>query len=179
MKTRFLWACIIALVYAPLVNAYNHDDARYALQSTIDDINSRISGIQGEIVSVRESVASGDATLNDQIKKRLDELRDSTTKRIDELQASVSNLQAKVDSLWENGATSLDKTNVKANVALWITIPVVLVVCGILCLVFWPRKPMQTAQNPVSPVNNKCPRCGWEHDPDDTVCKNPKCKTQF
>ena len=25
----------------------------------------------------------------------------------------------------------------------------------------------------------KCPRCGMEHDPGDTVCKNPKCKTQF
>ncbi len=25
----------------------------------------------------------------------------------------------------------------------------------------------------------KCPRCGMEHDPGDTVCKNPNCKTQF
>ena len=25
----------------------------------------------------------------------------------------------------------------------------------------------------------KCPRCGLEHNPDDTVCKNPKCRTQF
>lgn len=25
----------------------------------------------------------------------------------------------------------------------------------------------------------KCPRCGQEHDPTDTVCKNPNCKTQF
>ena len=25
----------------------------------------------------------------------------------------------------------------------------------------------------------KCPRCGLWHDPNDTVCKNPNCRTQF
>ncbi len=25
----------------------------------------------------------------------------------------------------------------------------------------------------------KCPRCGQEHAPGDTICKNPNCKTQF
>ena len=45
---------------------------------------------------------------------------------------------------------------------------------------FWPRK---MALPPSSSINSstrpKCPRCGWEHDPADTICKNPDCKTQF
>lgn len=41
---------------------------------------------------------------------------------------------------------------------------------------FFPRK----ASPPIAPVGRpKCPRCGWEHDPGDTICKNPACKTQF
>lgn len=106
--------------------------------------------------------------------------------RIQKLESDVSSFQKKVDSLWEKGATNLetidrkgDKTDIKANVALWITIPIVMVICGVLGLAFWPRKSKPVPISATRSDQHKCPRCGWEHDPDDTVCKNPACKTQF
>ena len=168
MKTNFFLAGIMVLAYVPFVNAYNDNDARKALRTTTDGIIRRYDNII------------------DGVNRRLDELRSSTNKkdealnrRIDELQASVSKLQKRVDSLWEKGATNLDKADTKANVALWITIPIVMVVCGILCLAFWPKRSKSLPPNPALSDKLKCPRCGWEHAPGDTVCKNPKCKTQF
>ena len=178
MKTRFFWACVIALACVPLANAYNDNDARKALRTTIDGINRSLDDL-------RSSADRTDTRIND--------LSDSTTKsdkvlssRIEELQVSVNKLQARVDSLWEKGATNLenigrkgDKTDIKANVALWTTILIVMVICGILCLAFWPRKSKLPTVNPAQLEQHKCPRCGWEHDLGDTVCKNPNCKTQF
>lgn len=178
MKTRFFWACVISLACVPLANAYNHNDAREALRTTIDGINTRLDDLR---------------SCTDKNNARINDLHASTTKsdnvlsnRIEVLQASVNELQAKVDSLWEKGATDLetigrkgDKTDIKANVALWITIPIVMVICSILCFAFWPRKSKSLAISSARSDQNKCPRCGWEHDPDDTVCRNPNCRTQF
>ena len=178
MKTRFFWACVIAIACVPLANAYNDNDARKALRTTIDGINRSLDDL-------RSSADRTDARIKD--------LSDSTTKsdkalndRIEELQASVNKLQTKVDRLWEKGATNLetigrkgDKTDIKANVALWITIPIVMVICSILCFAFWPRKSKSVAISSARSDQHKCPRCGWEHDPDDTVCRNPNCRTQF
>ena len=169
----------MVLAYVPFVNAYNDNDARKALRTTISEINDNIDNL-------RASAARDDEALSSRINKSLDELRTSIAKkdkdlssRIDELQASVNELQERVDSLWEKGATNLDKTDIKANVALWITIPIVMVICGILCLAFWPRRSKAATTNSTRADQHKCPRCGWEHDPGDTVCKNPNCKTQF
>ena len=41
---------------------------------------------------------------------------------------------------------------------------------------YTPKSPFASAGPGARP---KCPRCGWEHDPGDTICKNPACKTQF
>jgi hypothetical protein len=35
------------------------------------------------------------------------------------------------------------------------------------------------AQNAFEDQRPKCPRCGQEHNPGDTICKNPNCRTQF
>ena len=105
--------------------------------------------------------------------------------RIQKLESDVSSLQKKVDSL-EKGVKNLetigrkgDKTDIKANVALWITIPIVMVICGVLGLAFWPRKSKPVPISATRSDQHKCPRCGWEHDPEDTVCRNPNCRTQF
>lgn len=60
---------------------------------------------------------------------------------------------------------------------LWIVIAFSLLLGIIGCL----RHP-GSARKTISPESTdpempKCPRCGKEHDPSDTVCKN--CKTQF
>jgi hypothetical protein len=104
------------------------------------------------------------------------------TRQIEELKVSVNKLQESVNRLREEGTTNreqIEGTDRNANIALWISLSIVLSVLGVLCLVFWPRKSKVASPNPTLSDRHKCPRCGWEHDPDDTVCRNPNCRTQF
>lgn len=108
-----------------------------------------------------------------------DESISALNKRIEELQKSINDLQEKVDDYWSKGATNLTRTDTKANVALWIISLTALSLCAVLCLIFWPRKSVANTVSTTLSTKRKCPRCGWEHDPGDTICKNPNCKTQF
>ena len=168
MKTIHLLACVMIFACVPACSPYNDNDndndARKAVQPAINTINERLNRLQA-------STAKTDDDLNRQIK---------------ELRASVNELQSKVDGLWKTGATNLenigrkgDVADLKANVALWISVPIVMVICGVVCLVFWPKKTRAVTINSGRTDKNKCPRCGWEHSPGDTVCKNPRCKLQF
>ena len=164
MKAKFFWVYIIVLVFSPFVIASpDRDDIKYT---------------DGKVKKVRDEWVESH--------NKLVEVVDEKTVQIKELQASVKELQAMVDSLKEGSTIKLedigregDKTAIKANIALWISIPIVIVVCGILCLVFWPRKSKSVSINPALSDKHKCPRCGWEHSPEDTVCRNPNCRTQF
>lgn len=182
MKTRFFLVGIMALACVSIVNAYDDDDARDALRTTIESIN-------GSLDELRSSVRSAD----NQNVKNLNKLRtydEALSNRIEELQVTVSNLQAKVDRMGRKGnktdeLATPDKhgfaiaSDDNSNVALWITIPIVMAICGFLFLVFRSRRSKSSAINHTRSEHNKCPRCGWEHDPGATVCKNPNCKTQF
>ena len=44
---------------------------------------------------------------------------------------------------------------------------------------FFPRKAIPAPSGISHAGRPTCPRCGREHDPGDTVCKNPACRTQF
>ena len=163
MKAKFFWAYIIVLVFSPFVNASpDRDDMKYT-DKKVQEVRDYLVEAHNDLVRVV----------------------DKHSAQIEKLQASVNKLQERVDSL-EKSATNLetigrkgDKTDIKANVALWITIPIVMVICSILCLTFWPRKSRVASLSLTLSDKHKCPRCGWKHDPGDTVCKNPNCKTQF
>ena len=167
MKTRYFRICVMVLVLSPFAKAESDKDySDRRLSEEIGPIKSNIRRLIDGIGRHTEAIN----TLNE---------------RIQRLESDVSRLQGKVDSL-EKGATNLetigrkgDKTDIKANVALWITIPIVMVICSILCFAFWPRKSKPVTISSARSDQNKCPRCGWEHDPDDTVCRNPNCRTQF
>lgn len=96
----------------------------------------------------------------------------SNTEAINALSNRIKKLEEALDS-------KVKGTNRTANVALWISLSIVLSVCGIICLVFWPRKSKSAPINLTVSDKPKCPRCGWEHGPNDTICRNPNCKTQF
>ena len=163
MKAKFFWAYIIVLVFSPFVNASpDREDMKYT-DKKVQEVRDYLVEAHNDLVRVV----------------------DKHSAQIEKLQASVNKLQERVDSL-EKSATNLetigrkgDKTDIKANVALWITIPIVMVICSILCFAFWPRKSKSVAISSARSDQHKCPRCGWEHDPDDTVCRNPNCRTQF
>lgn len=129
--------------------------------------------------------AYSDRRLSEEIRPIKHDVK-ALNERIQKLESDVSSLQKKVDSLWDKGSKNIDALDSKvqgtgrnANIALWISLSIVLSICGTLCLVFWPRKSKTIAINPTLSDKHKCPRCGWEHGPDDTVCKNPNCRTQF
>ena len=137
MKTRFFLVGIMALACVSIVNAYDDDDARDALRTTIESIN-------GSLDELRSSVRSAD----NQNVKNLNKLRtydEALSNRIEELQVTVSNLQAKVDRMGRKGnktdeLATPDKhgfaiaSDDNSNVALWITIPIIMAICGFL---FW------------------------------------------
>lgn len=168
MKTRYFWICVMVFVLSPFAKA----------ESNKDYSDRRLSEEIEPIKRIINSLNEGTRSNTEAIK--------ALTERIQKLESDVSSLQKNVDSRWKKGVTNLetigrkgDKTDIKANVALWITIPIVMVICGVLGLAFWPRKSKSVAISSVRSDQHKCPRCGWEHDPSDTVCKNPNCKTQF
>lgn len=170
MKTRFFWACVMALACVLPANAYNDNDARNALRTTIDRIDRFIADLG--------SATADNSTTFKSLKSQIDEIRSSVRKlqeSVDGLEKDVANLKNTV----RKGDQKGDQTDIKANVALWITIPIVMVICSILCLTFWPRKSRVASLSLTLSDKHKCPRCGWKHDPGDTVCKNPNCKTQF
>ena len=165
MKTKFFWAYIIVLVFSSFVNASpDKDDMKYT--------DEKVTELRNYLVKYHNMLV---------------ENVNGKKVQIEELQKSVKELQARVDrvdGLREKGAANLetvgrkgDITDIKANVALWITIPIVMVICGILCFAFWPRKSKSVAISSARPDPHKCPRCGTEHAPGETVCKH--CQTQF
>ena len=123
--------------------------------------------VSSSLVWAENDKSYSDRRLNDRVAPLEGQLT-KLERQIGELRASVRDLQSKV----EGGEG-------KANVALWISVPIVMVIFGVICLVFWPKKAVAVAINSDRADKNKCPRCGWEHGPGDTVCKNPNCKTQF
>lgn len=154
MKRKFFWSCVLVLVLSPFAKA--ESDKAYS-----------------------------DRRLSEEIKPIKQDIK-ALNERIQKLESDVSSLQEKVDSLWDKGAKNLDDLDSKlqgtgrnANIALWISLSIVLSICCTLCLVFWPRKSKTIAINPTLSDKHKCPRCGWEHGPEDTVCRNPNCRTQF
>lgn len=164
MKKIFL-ILVSAMAYSQFVHAeWDKDYTDRRLRDERSKTETRISNLSRDVCKKIESNAESISALN---------------KRIEELQKSINDLQEKVDDYWSKGATNLTGTDTKANVALWIISLTALALCAVLCLIFWPRKPVSNAMNTTLSTKHKCPRCGWEHDPGDTICKNPNCKTQF
>ena len=169
MKARFFLLFVTIFTVSQFAKAEWGDKA-YSDRRLSEEIRP----IKHDINSLTEGTSSNTKAI-----KALNE-------RIQKLESDVSRLQKKVDSLWDKGAKNLDAldnkvkgTDRNANIALWISLSIVLSVFGVLCLVFWPRKSKVASPNPTLSDKHKCPRCGWEHDPDDTVCRNPNCRTQF
>ena len=95
---------------------------------------------------------------------------------------TVSNLCvrcAALEHLVEAAEKNVRKANSEASWALIILLSIVSVIIAVCAFVFWPHKTKPVSILGDMPSRLKCPRCGWEHVPGDTICKNPDCKTQF
>lgn len=116
---------------------------------------------------------------------RVDKLEESLqiqAKTVNQLIEQLENLQNK---LGENAEkinkldTKTEKVGKRWVIALWVGIPVVVLLLAGVVFLFLPTPFLSSTGQQDGSGRPKCPCCGWEHDPGDTVCKNPACKTQF
>ena len=148
------------------------------VENTVSDLESRIDNL--------ETSVENDSEEQD---KRIAQLE----KKVDDLSKELTALDKWAHEKWDKGVEELEKANEKAENAskeakkgvrtssysLGLLLPVAAIILIILGFAFWPRKTVSPSSSADSSDRPKCPRCGWEHDPKDTVCKNPNCKTQF
>ena len=128
-----------------------------------------------------------------QISQEIDEVSEDLKRQIRELELKIGDLSAKLAELDERTKEKLNagsknlcevgKTaeggDTKASWALWLHLPTALAMLAILVFAFWPRNGVAKPDSLDAASRPRCPRCGLEHDPEDMVCKNPACKTQF
>ena len=102
----------------------------------------------------------------------------TSSNEIERLKTEIYTLK-KIRSPSDDGLSSDNPPNYRYPWEIWLAIV-------ILGIVMWMRTGSKaiaaTAAQKQAATDSalpKCPRCGQEHDPGDTICKNPNCKTQF
>ena len=126
------------------------------LNERVEPLENKVRELENQLLAIQMAVSN---------------YWDTGVKNMDALQAAVTETEQKIKDI-----KSKPNGDSKGTVALWITIPTALILVFFLSLAFWPKK---TGSLTVQANKHKCPRCGWEHDPGDTVCRNPNCRTQF
>ena len=198
MKIRNTLLCTaVILASASSVLARNPDPKR-ADPDCAAYVNKHLAETNGRIDSLK-TVANGTAKRVESLENELK----SRTKEIADQKASILMLQmrphqkAKINELTEKlnetrklldknlndieklrGGT--ERTGHRVRTILLLLVPIAAIVLLFAVFFFWPRNRAGQTTASVEPgARPKCPRCGWEHDPADTVCKNPACKVQF
>lgn len=121
-----------------------------------------------------------------EVENRIRRTDDAQSRRIGELENKVEELSRELSALenwtkekWGVSIDELKRVDGKSSVSIWLLLLIVFVIVAILAFAFWPRRRLESVLTSDSGLQPKCPRCGWEHDPGDTVCKNPACKMHF
>ena len=182
MKNRItILILAICLLGAPGVFAKPDKDDKEYTDKKVAEIYKTVSGHETRIHALESSVKNDSEDQN----KRLGNLERTVgnqTEAINKLIAQVKEVQEKLDittkAIDEVGGTT-EENQRWVKILLSILIPIIAITLAVLGFAFWPRKVLSPSASTDSSARPKCPRCGWEHDPKDTVCKNPNCKTQF
>lgn len=158
-----------------------------SLKNTSNATAKKTDEIEKRLVSL-DSLNKKNSEQSHTTAKKVEELEKrlaTADKKIADQSKQIQTLREWVEEKWELGKGELARANEKADqgirtgsYSLWLIIPISAAILVVLGFFFWPRK---TVSSPMVNVSGrpKCPRCGWEHDPADTACKNPACKTQF
>lgn len=143
----------------------------YAEECSLPHSNEALAKLTNQI----ERLEVENQLLSDSIKRQTD--------KINELVAGLNDVRRKLDSK----SKDIKKLPLEGGpyppiglVALWILLPIVLLLLLVGGYLFWPHH--ETGQTLASQSKSglpKCPCCGWEHDPSESVCRNPRCKTHF
>lgn len=185
MKIRNTLLCTaVILASASSVLARNPDPKR-ADPDCAAYVNKHLAETNGRIDSLK-TVANGTAkrveSLENELKSRTKEIADQKAK-INELTEKLNETRKLLDKNLNDieklrGGT--ERTGHRVRTILLLLVPIAAIVLLFAVFFFWPRNRAGQTTASVEPgARPKCPRCGWEHDPADTVCKNPACKVQF
>jgi hypothetical protein len=158
-----------------------------SLKNTSNATAKKTDEIEKRLVSL-DSLNKKNAEQSHTTAKKVEELEKrlaAADKIIADQSKQIQTLREWVEDKWELGKGELARANEKADqgirtgsYSLWLIIPISAAILFVLGFFFWPRKTVSALAVDVSGLP-KCPRCGREHDPADTICKNPACKTQF
>ena len=174
MKTRFFWTCITVLAISPLVNASpDKDDMQYT-NDKVRDATEYLVGIHDELVKSVNKNSADNATLDQKVKDLSSRLDDLSSK-LDDLSSSLEELNELCKEKWGVGV----QTNRKGSYLPWLLASVIVVILALVTTVFWRRRKLSSPNYRDSSTLTKCPLCGWERGPNDTVCKNPNCQIHF
>jgi uncharacterized coiled-coil protein SlyX len=178
MKTHIILICAALLALTPLV----HASEQGRIDARIKPVKTQVENHETRIKALESSVKKDSNEQNQKIaglERQLGEQESKINELVRELNAVKSKLDASSKSI-DTLATTAKGARRTGNLALWILLPVAALVLLFVGFFLWPRnRAGQTVASPEPGSRPKCPRCGWEHDPGDTVCKNPSCKVQF
>ena len=172
MKTRIFLLCVSVLALA------HNACAEWPWEKYTDE---RIAGLEKVIEQQKEKIKELSESRDSLV--RLEKFVQQQTEKINEITAKLNETRQLIDKNLEDiqelqGGTN--QNNHRLTIIVSIMGAVVVLVLMFFGFLLWPRKHNgQSARSSGSGSSPKCPRCGWEHDPGDTVCKNPACKTQF
>lgn len=137
--------------------------------------NTEIAKLQDRVDKLEKSLQA-QAETNKQLSAQLESLK----KDLDEqMRAQLENLKKDLGEQIQTTDTKAEKVGKRWVIALWVGIPLLVLVSLGICFLFVPSSTRSAIGVRDGGGRPKCPRCGWEHDPADTICKNPACKTQF
>ena len=155
MKTRLIIVCATFVAFEPFAQGIT--DKAYIDHCIYWDAKKPISELEARV-------------------ERLEQLCSYTNQPIRGADKAVTNAVSELD----NHKKKEIETARKGIIAFWVSIPSAIIILIFLTFLFWVPKSSGRPENIAkSDERKKCPRCGWEHDSNDTVCKNPNCKTQF
>ena len=176
MKAQIHFLVVFSFLFAASL-ARGDEAAR--IEAKVKPVRDQVARHEQRIKALESSVKSDSENQN----KRLDELKstvDQQTTAINQLIGQLREAQEKLAIT----AKTIDEVGGKTEgnrrwvrILRSVMIPVALIVLAVVGFAFWPRKTVAASSSVEAPARPKCPRCGWEHDPDETICKN--CKIQF
>lgn len=169
MKTRVSTAVLLLFLLGSMACRAESDK---------DYADRRIRESEGRITKVTLQQNTEIAKLQDRVDK-LEKSLQAQAETNKQLSAQLENLKKDLGEQIQTTDTKADKVGKRWMIALWVGIPLLVLVLLGVGFLFVPTSSRSGISSREGGGRPKCPRCGWEHDPGDTVCKNPACKTQF
>ncbi len=181
MNTRIPIIALAICLFAVSAALARNPDPKKADVDCKAYVNQKVRETNDRIDSLK-STSNATGKKAEVLEKRLEELYQTVQKQsetINTLSGQLKEVQGKLQ-INANEIASLPRD--PPPTPLWVKMPLAIIVALILAVLvfaFWPRKTVSPSVSTESSDRPKCPCCGWEHDPKDTVCKNPNCKIQF